>query len=77
MEGGPGYIGDEGDIEGSERTLGADNGSENKISMIVITGPNYSGKSVYLKQVSKISTNLQVVFSHSLGCPYHPHGTYW
>ncbi|KAI9883832.1 MAG: Translation elongation factor 1 beta [Watsoniomyces obsoletus] len=39
---------------GTARTVGSANGPTSGPSMLIMTGPNYSGKSVYLKQVALI-----------------------
>jgi DNA mismatch repair protein MSH5 len=46
-------------------------GEVNAPSVVLLTGANYSGKSVYLKQV------LSPLFIHDLGCSHCVHGAYW
>lgn len=46
IQGGPGECDDLESVEGNRNDI-----PENNPSLLLLTGPNYSGKSVYLKQV--------------------------
>lgn len=59
--GGPGHGGDEnaGSLAGPESSFRAKaRAAKEGSSMLILTGPNYSGKSVYLKQVGSSQENL-------------------
>lgn len=53
-------------VGGSENpdTNGVSTSSDHNPSMLILTGPNYSGKSVYMKQVSDFPSQCRP-FSHS------------
>lgn len=55
-------VGGPGESDGRRSASSSHNGASDGASMLVLTGPNYSGKSVYLKQVALI------VFMAHIGC---------
>jgi len=60
-------------IENDTTLAGGQDGGINEVnapSVVLLTGANYSGKSVYLKQV------LSHLFNHDLGCSHCVHGAY-
>jgi DNA mismatch repair protein MSH5 len=55
-------VGGPGESDSHHNTVSSHDSAKDIASMLILTGPNYSGKSVYLKQVALI------VFMAHVGC---------